>query len=68
MSVTMMNREVFAVDPTERDIPNLGVAKVGKPESDGDWKTLEWELRSFVCEGTYERGLERMIHPGFCAG
>ncbi|WP_419917376.1 BREX system P-loop protein BrxC [Candidatus Poriferisodalis sp.] len=57
----MTNREVFAVDPTEGDIPNLGVAKVGKPESVGDWNTLEWELRSFVCEGTYERGLERIL-------
>ncbi|MGH3427286.1 MAG: hypothetical protein ACRDQZ_06920, partial [Mycobacteriales bacterium] len=23
--------------------------------------TLEWELRSFVCEGEYERGLERVL-------
>ena len=57
----MMNREVFAVDPTEGDIPNLGVAKVHNPEDAGDWATLEWELRSFVCEGEYERGLERIL-------
>ena len=31
------------------------------PEDDGDWATLEWELRSFVCEGEYERGLERIL-------
>jgi hypothetical protein len=59
--VTLTNRDVFAVDPTERDIPNLGVAKVKNPEDDGDWATLEWELRSFVCEGEYERGLERIL-------
>lgn len=57
----MMNREVFAIDPTEGDIPNLGVAKVRNPEEAGDWATLEWELRSFVCEGEYERGLERIL-------
>lgn len=59
--VTTKNREVFAIDPTEGDIPNLGVAKVRNPEDDSDWKTLEWELRSFVCEGEYERGLERIL-------
>lgn len=58
----MMNREVFAVDPSERDIPNLGVAKVRRPASASDWATLEWELRSFVCEGEYEHGLERILN------
>lgn len=59
--MTLTNRDVFAVDPTERDIPNLGVAKVKIPEDEGDWATLEWELRSFVCEGEYERGLARIL-------
>jgi len=59
--VTPTNRDVFALDPTAGDIPNLGVAKVKKPENAGDWSTLEWELRSFVCEGEYERGLERIL-------
>ena len=38
-----------------------GVAKVRNPEDAGDWATLEWELRSFVCEGEYERGLDRIL-------
>jgi hypothetical protein len=59
--VTLTNRDVLAIDPTEQDIPNLGVAKVKNPEDEGDWATLEWELRSFVCEGEYERGLERIL-------
>ncbi len=59
--MSLTNRDVFAIDPTERDIPNLGVAKVKNPEDAGDWATLEWELRSFVCEGEYERGLERVL-------
>jgi len=59
--VTLTNRDVFAIDPTEYDIPNLGVAKVKNPEDAGDWATLEWELGSFVCEGEYERGLERIL-------
>jgi len=59
--MTMTNREVFFKDPNEGDIPNLGVAKVRNPEDDKDWATLDWELRSFVCEGEYERGLERIL-------
>src|SRR3954465_2146887 len=59
--VTLTNRDVFAIDPTEPDIPNLGVAKVKNPKDDRDWATLEWELRSFVCDGEYERGLERIL-------
>ena len=59
--MTLTNRDVFAIDPTERDIPNQGVAKVQNPESVGDWEKLDWELRSFVCEGEYERGLERIL-------
>ncbi|MEJ7787182.1 MAG: BREX system P-loop protein BrxC, partial [Solirubrobacteraceae bacterium] len=57
----LTNKEVFEHDPTKGDIPNLGVAKVKNPEDSGDWATLEWELRSFVCEGEYERGLERIL-------
>src|SRR5207248_11693449 len=60
-SVTLTNRDVFAIDPTEADIPNVGVAKVKNPQDADDWATLEWELRSFVCEGEYERGLERIL-------
>ena len=59
--MALTNRDVFAHDPTKGDIPNLGVAKVKNPEDPGDWATLEWELASFVCEGEYERGLERIL-------
>jgi hypothetical protein len=59
--MTMMNRDVFSTDPTKRDIPNLGVSKVKTPEDARDWTTLEWELQSFVCEGAYEQGLDRIL-------
>ena len=57
----MTNRELFYRDPTETKIPNDGVAKVVRPETDQQWDVLRWELRSFVCEGQYAQGLERIL-------
>lgn len=57
----MQNREVFSEDPTKRDLPNLGVARVSRPETDQEWDTLQFELSHFVCEGEYERGLDRIL-------
>jgi hypothetical protein len=57
----MQNREVFYEDPTTRDLPNLGVARVSRPESEQEWETLRFELSHFVCEGEYERGLDRIL-------
>ena len=59
--MTITNRDVFALDPMESEIPNLGVAKVKNPQDASEWATLEWELRSFVCEGEYDRGLDRIL-------
>jgi hypothetical protein len=60
--VTTLNKELFDKDPTATKIPNDGVAKVVRPETDAQWSVLDWELRSFVCEGEYERGLERILN------
>jgi hypothetical protein len=56
-----LNREVFLNDPTQTALPNDGVAKVGVPETSEQWDVLRYELQSFVCEGEYERGLERIL-------
>ena len=59
--MTLMNREIFYRDPTDTKIPNDGVAKIVTPETEQQWDVLRWELKSFVCEGQYERGLERIL-------
>ena len=59
--MTIMNRELFAQDPTATKIPNDGVAKVARPETAQQWDVLRWELRSFVCNGQYARGLEQIL-------
>lgn len=56
-----LNRELFAKDPLSFQIPNLGVTKVGRPRTDDEWAVLRYELTSFVCEGEYERGLDRIL-------
>lgn len=54
-------RDVLEHDPVEWSIPNDGVAKVGPPETDHEWNVLNYELRSFVAQGEYEAGLERIL-------
>lgn len=56
-----LNKDVFLTDPTDRQIPNLGVAKIEQPETTEEWEVLRYELESFVCEGEYERALERIL-------
>jgi hypothetical protein len=59
--MTITNRELLQRDPTDTKIPNDGVAKLGRPETDQQWEVLRWELSSFVCDGQYARGLERIL-------
>lgn len=61
MTVVTLNRSVFANDPTGFRIPNDGVARVGLPVKAKEWDVLRWELQSFVCEGEYKVGMERIL-------
>jgi len=59
--MTITNRALFHRDPTTSTIPNDGVAQVGRPETEQQWDVLRWELGSFVCDGQYAHGLERIL-------
>ncbi len=59
--MTITNREVFYRDPTQTKIPNDGVAQLVRPETEQQWDVLRWELHSFVCDGQYARGLEKIL-------
>ena len=54
-------REVFSRDPLTTTIPNDGVTKVIQPQSPSDWDVLRYEMESFVCEGEYRLGLDRIL-------
>src|SRR5688572_27433395 len=54
-------RDVLARDITTWEIPNLGVAQVGVPVDEQGWKILRHELETFVADGEYGAGLDRIL-------
>jgi hypothetical protein len=56
-----INNELFTRRPLDFEIPNDGVTNVDRPDDANQWKVLEYELTSFVCEGEYENGLQRIL-------
>ncbi len=57
----MLNKEVFAVDPTGRTLPNDGVTSLDPPRTKAEWAVLKYELEQFVAEGEYREGLRRVL-------
>jgi hypothetical protein len=58
----MINRELYFRDPTTIELLNNGVSKVSEIGRDErQIKTLRFELETFVCDGEYARGLERLL-------
>lgn len=56
-----INNELFTRRPLDFEIPNDGVTNVDRPDDLNQWKVLDYELSSFVCEGEYEHGLQRIL-------
>jgi hypothetical protein len=58
----MINRDLYFRDPTTLELLNNGVSKVAEIGQDAQQiKTLRFELETFVCDGEYARGLERIL-------
>ena len=57
----MLNREIFAKDPLDLHLINNGVAEVTEERSQEELKKLRYELETFVCEGQYAKGLDRIL-------
>jgi len=60
--MTLLNKDVFAVDPTGRTLPNDGVTALNAPTTPGEWGVLKYELEQFVAEGEYGEGLRRVLN------
>ena len=57
----MLNREIYVKDPFELILLNNGVASVSDERSSQELKTLRFELETFVCDGEYKAGLQRIL-------
>ncbi len=59
----MTNRSLYFRDPTTVELLNNGVSKVSEIGQDSaQIKTLQFELKNFVCDGEYARGMERILN------
>jgi hypothetical protein len=62
MTETITNRDLYFRDPATIELPNDGVSKVAEIGVDErQVRTLRFELETFVCDGEYARGLERIL-------
>jgi hypothetical protein len=57
----MLNREIYFNDPLENHLANEGVATVKDDLTKLELDILEYELRTFVCDGAYAAGLEKIL-------
>lgn len=58
----MINRELYFRDPTTIELLNNGVSKVSEIAGhERQIRTLRFELETFVCDGEYAKGLERIL-------
>jgi len=57
----MLNREIYQLDPQQNRLENNGVAEVKDDQSTAALRTLRYELKTFVCDGEYEAGLDNIL-------
>ena len=58
----MINRDIYQVDPLTMKLVNEGVASVNDDKSSQAMEVLRYELKTFVCDGQYEKG--RLTYSG----
>ena len=58
----MLNKEIYLKDPLENQLANNGVAEVKDDTSKQALATLRYELETFVCDGEYEKGLDKILN------
>lgn len=57
----MLNREIYSNDPLQSELANNGVAVVNDDQSAESFATLRYELKTFVCDGAYEAGMQKVL-------
>ena len=57
----MKNKELFTLNPEQVNLKNNGIAKIRAINEKEDLSIVEYELKTFVCEGEYHEGLRKML-------
>lgn len=57
----MKNQDLFTLNPIENNLINDGVVEINTAKDEKGLKVLYYEIKTFVCEGEYERGLYRIL-------
>lgn len=57
----MKNKELFTLNPDDNNLINDGVVEINTAKDDKGLKIIRHELKTFVCEGEYQRGLYRIL-------
>ncbi len=57
----MKNKELFTLNPEDVNLKNEGVAKIRNINETEDLSIVEYELKTFICEGEYHEGLKKML-------
>ncbi len=57
----MKNKDLFTLNPEQVNLKNEGVAKIRTINENEDLAIVEYELKTFVCEGEYHEGLKKIL-------
>jgi len=57
----MKNKELFTLNPDENNLINDGVVEINTAKDEKGLQIIYHELKTFVCEGEYQRGLQRIL-------
>lgn len=57
----MKNKDLFTLNPEQVNLKNEGVAKIRTINEKEDLSIVEYELKTFICEGEYHDGLKKIL-------
>jgi hypothetical protein len=57
----MNNNEIFILHPEDNNLLNNGYVEINGSRDENDLKIARHELKTFVCEGEYQKGIYRIL-------
>lgn len=57
----MLIKDIFVLNPDENNLMNDGVVNINTARDENGLKTIRHELKTFVCEGEYQKGIYRIL-------